>query len=93
MPLIFVQRYAPAGSIAAGTGTQTVNGTLDISAGAVVEFDPTVFTVAGTYTIFTYTTLVGTAANLTADLTGTSFSSAVFADTGPSTGSITVTLS
>lgn len=93
MPLIFVQRYAPAG-IAAGTGTQTVTGTLDISAGAVVEIDPTVFTVAGTYTIFTYGTLTGSAAtNLTADLTGTSFSSAVFADTGPSNGSITVTLS
>ena len=93
MPLIFVQRYAPAG-IAAGTGTQTVSGTLDISGGVVIEFDPTVFTAAGTYTLFTYGTLVGSAAtNLTADLSSTSFSSAVFADTGSSNGSITVTLS
>lgn len=92
MALVFVQRYAP--SIQAGTGTQYVTGNLNISAGAIVEIDPTVFTIPGTYTIFTYGTLTGSAAtNLTADLTGTSFTTAVFADTGPSNGSITVTLS
>jgi hypothetical protein len=90
MPLIFVQRYAPAAAIAAGTGTQTVTGTLTLANPTVVEFDPSVFTVSGTYTIFTYGTLVGSVTDLQADLTGTSFSSAVFADTG---SSITVTLS
>lgn len=89
MPLIYVQRYAPAG-IAAGTGTQTVTGTLTIANPTYVEFDPSVFTVPGTYTIFTYGTLVGSVSSLIADLTGTGFSSAVFADTGTS---ITVTLS
>ena len=73
-----------------GQGTQYVIGALTIPNPTYVEFDPTVFTAAGTYTIFTYGTLVGSASNLVADLTGTSFSSAVFADTG---SSITVTLS
>ncbi len=89
MPLVFVQRYSPS-AIPAGSGTQAVTGTLTLGAPTVVEFDPSVFTAAGTYTIFTYGTLVGSVTSLVADLTGTSFSSAVFADTG---SSITATLS
>lgn len=102
MALVFVQRYAPSGGIAAGTGTQTVTNTLTLADPTIVEIDPTLFTTAGTYTIFTYGTLspsnavalgylyaagVGLPAG---DLTGTGFTSAVFADTG---SAITVTLS
>jgi hypothetical protein len=89
MPLVFVQRYAPA-AIAAGTSTQAVTGTLTLGNPTYIEVDPSVFTVAGVYTIFTYGSLVGSVSSLQADLTGTVFSSAVFADTGTS---ITMTLS
>ncbi len=90
MPLVFVQRYAPAAAIAAGTGTQAVTGTLTLGNPTIIEVDPSVFTGAGVYTIFTYGSLVGNFSYLQADLTGTAFSSAVFADTGTS---ITMTLS
>lgn len=79
MALVFVQRYAPA---TAGAATQYVTGTLDVSAGCIVEFDPTIFTVPGTYTIFSYGTLTGTVGNFSADaasLTECGFTSAVFA--------------
>lgn len=90
MPLVFVQRYAPR-TIAAGTSTQAVTGALTLGNPTIIEVDPSVFTVAGTYTIFTYGSLVpaGSVSYLQADLTGTSFSSATFADTGTS---ITMTL-
>jgi hypothetical protein len=93
MPVVVVQRYAPAGAIAAGTGTQYVTGTLTLNNPTYVDFDPTLWSgvVAGTpYTIFTYTTLVGSAASLVAGDLPTGMTGATFADTG---SSITVTFS
>lgn len=99
MPVVFVQRYSPR--VSAGLGTQAVTGTLTLGNPTIVEIDPTIFTAAGTYTIFTYGTLSPSNAvalnylqaagpGLPAgDLTGTGFTSAVFADM---TGYITLTL-
>ena len=93
MPLLNITRRRRASAVA-GVATQVVDGTLTLGDPTVVEIDPTVFTAPGTYTIFTYGTLSPTTAvadgYLEADLTGTSFNNATFADTG---GAITVTLS
>lgn len=96
MALVFVQRYAPAGGLAAGVGIQTTTGTLTLANPSIVEFDSSLWTgaVAGTaYTIFTYGTLSGSASFLQADsstVTALGFTTATFADTG---SAITVTFS
>lgn len=95
MPLINSFRFAAPGGIPAGAGTQTVTGTLDVSGGGIVEFNATVFPTAGTYTIFTYSTLVlgafaSFSAAVTTDFGDTGFTSVVYTDTG---SSITATLS
>ena len=59
MPLVNALRYANRLVVVTDAGVQTVIGTLDISGGATIGFDPAVFTAPGTYTIFTYTLLVG----------------------------------
>lgn len=98
MPLVFVQRYAPAGALADGTGIQYVTGTLTLGNPTVVEFDSTLWAgaVAGTaYTIFTFGSgpAAGPVTELQADtasLTALGFTSASFNSTG---SSITVTFS
>lgn len=53
MPVVYVQRYAVGGALVTG-GTQYIEGTLTISGATTIYLDPTVFTVAGTYTLFDY---------------------------------------
>lgn len=87
MPVtIIVRRGTPLPYID-GVGTQTVAGTLTLGNPTVVEFDPTVFTAPGVYTIFTYSGLVGSVDYLQADadaLAACGFSACVFSDTGAS---------
>lgn len=92
MPLTIVQRRAGT-SIAAGTGTQVVAGTLTLEYPTYIEFDPALFTAPGTYTLFTYAQLVGDVSALVADLDGTGLTLQGFESTGPTNGAITVTLS
>lgn len=82
MPLVFVQRYRPA--IIPGVGTQYVAGNLTLGNPTIVEFDPSIFNYATygaptTFTIFQYGgTLTGSESNLSAVLSGTGYSTAVF---------------
>lgn len=57
MPITVVQRRAAALSAVAGVGTQTVNGTLVLGGAMTVEFDPSLFTLPGIYTIFIFNSL------------------------------------
>lgn len=62
MPVVNVHRYAPSVSL---NGTIVVSGTLDISAGVEVELNNPPFNATGTWTLFTFGTLVGSAGNIT----------------------------
>lgn len=99
MPLIFVQRWAPSGPVAVTGGTQTVSGTLDVSNGMVIEYDPSLFSKAtynsATYTLFNFGTLnLGAYPDIqsavTSDFTTTGYTTAVYTVVG---NTITVTLS
>lgn len=100
MPLIFVQRWAPSGPVAVSGGTQTVLGTLDISAGNIpVIFDGSLFSKTtypnATYTLFTFGTLnpaspVDINTYFVSDFDTSGYTSAVYAIVG---NTITVTLS
>lgn len=46
-------------------GVQYVDGTLDISTGVIIELDAALYASSGTYTLFTFTTFVGSVSNLT----------------------------
>lgn len=94
MPLTIVQRRATT-TVAADLGTQVVEGTLTLADPTYIEFDPTLFTGPGTYTLFTYGQLVGDVSYLRADgldATGLALSGPGFESTGPTNGAITVTL-
>lgn len=56
MPLVYVQRYG--GNVLVSGGTQAVSGNLQFSGPTVIELDPTIFTQAGTYVLFTLGTFV-----------------------------------
>lgn len=60
MPVVSVQAYRKNTTYPPGVGTQVVNGDLWIDATARIGLDANVFTSAGTYTVFTFTTLYGT---------------------------------
>lgn len=65
MPVVNVHRYAPSVSL---NGTVVVSGTLEIPAGgAVFEMRNPPFNATGTWTLFTFDTLVGDAADLSID--------------------------
>lgn len=67
MPVVNVHRYAPSNS----SGTIAVSGTLDVSSGVTVEMRNPPFSSAGTWTLFTFGTLVGSVSNITiVNLTG-----------------------
>ncbi len=54
MPLIYVQRFSQAQAVTGGT--QSVSGVFDLTGETEFFLDPTVFTVAGTYTLVSYST-------------------------------------
>lgn len=62
MPVVNVHRYSPSASL---NGTVVVEGTLDISAGIIFEMNNPPYTSTGTWTLFTFGTLVGTVGNIT----------------------------
>lgn len=65
MPVVNVHRYAPSVSL---NGTVVVSGTLEIPAGgAVFEMHNPPFNAVGTWTLFTFDTLVGDVADLSID--------------------------
>lgn len=54
MPLIYVQRYAQAQTVAGGT--QAVSNVFNLTGETAFILDPIVFTAAGSYTLVTYLT-------------------------------------
>lgn len=87
MPLVFVQRYAPAAGIAAGTGIQYVNGVLNLEASPIyVDFDPDLWAGVApgdSYTIFSgFTSLSGSVSNLVAGTLPAGVSGASFSQVG-----------
>lgn len=93
MPLVFVQRYAPA-NVVSGVATQYITGTLQFTNPTVIELDPALFTQTGTYVLFDYTgaTFAGGLSNVTVDATGTGFTASGLTDDSANSR-ITVTLS
>ena len=54
MPLIYVQRFSLSQAVVGGT--QAVSNVFDLTGETEFFLDPTVFTVAGTYTLVSYST-------------------------------------
>lgn len=65
MPVVNVHRYVVAGEQTGGTFV--VTGQLDVTAGLTVEMRNPPFTAAGTWTIITFGSLVGTVGNIAID--------------------------
>lgn len=93
MPVISVHRYSSGTNIG---GTIVLSGSLDVSDGGsrTLVLNPSIFTAKGTWTLYRYTSLIGSASSIVVDaslLTTLGLSSTTFTpvDTGTS---LTVTL-
>ncbi len=64
MAVISVHYYGDVSNVG---GTIQLDGPLEVEPGSVIVLKPSVYTTKGTWTLYTYTALVGSASDITVD--------------------------